>query len=112
MAPTSGFWSRFIRLLPYLGGLSPCRCFHPELFYPYPDVWNGQELLPSHSGPASTQSDQANAAQATGGPVPSGATRASVRRPGTGATGGPIGRPYLTPMEMHGSRCHRTEPFC
>ncbi len=94
MEPLTVILNRFMRLLPFLTAPNSYRRFHHELFYPYPDVWNGSDddaplfCTPQNQSPTSV-----------------GRGRVSERPVGQ------HGRPYLSWIEMNHSSSHRGEPF-
>jgi hypothetical protein len=94
-------FNRLIRLLPFVAGPFCYHRFHPELFHPYPGVWNNPDQ------PSSAFAAGSGASSARPDPSP---------RAGAGHAGAPRhpagdrARPYLTWIEMN-SWGHHGEPF-
>ncbi len=103
MEPLTVILNRFMRLLPFLTAPNSYNQFHYDLFYPYPDVWNGlEDDAPIFFAPSRVQT---------------GSAPARVASPGVGRrriSDHPVGhhvRPYLGWMDMNSSGPHRGEPF-
>ncbi len=104
MEPFIVIVNRFMRLLPFLTAPNSYRRFHYELFYTYPDVWNGSE------GDAAAPFGAPTTEPARAPEKPSFAGVGRGRAPVY-----PVGhhaRPYLRSTEMNRAGPRRGEPFC
>ncbi len=106
MEPFKGILHRFMRLLPFLTAPNSYRRFHYELFYPYPDVWNGSEQ--DTAGFFTAPKGELGPAPA---PVKSGFSGVGRSRAPVHPVGHHV-RSYLRCIDVNHAGSYGGEPFC